>query len=138
MSKIISFDEGSKTLQKGIKKLQNILEGLPEPNFTPEQHIMLYTTVYDMCTQKPPRNYPGELYNMYKETCQEYIISKVYEEMDKEIMDAISAMVDRNQAGEQVDQSFALNTLDLYLELKECTRKIKEKVISVKLVLIWR
>ncbi|WJX91317.1 hypothetical protein P8452_73111 [Trifolium repens] len=150
---------------------------------------MLYTTVYDMCTQKPPRNYPRELYNMYKETCQEYIISKVlpslreknddhllrellarwssyqvmtrrlskffcylerrdiphyglpsleetsfisfyylvYEEMDKEIMDAISAMIDRTRAGEQIDRSVALNTLNLYLELKECARKIKEK-----------
>ncbi|KAK2359005.1 cullin-1 [Trifolium repens] len=189
MSKIISFEEGSETLQKGIKKLHNILEGFPEPNFTPQQHIMLYTTVYDMCTQKPPRNYPRELYNMYKETCQEYIISKVlpslreknndhllrellrrwsnyqvmtrrlskffcylerrdiphyglpsleetsfisfyylvYEEMDKEIMDAISAMIDRTRAGEKIDQSVALNTLDLYLELKECARKIKAK-----------
>ncbi|KAK2417366.1 SKP1 protein [Trifolium repens] len=53
--------------------------------------------------------------------------SQVYEGMNKEIMDAISAMIDWTQAGEQIDQSVALNTVDLYLELKECARKIKAK-----------
>jgi hypothetical protein len=38
---VITFEEGLKTLQEGIVKLFNILEGL-EPNFTPEEHIMLY------------------------------------------------------------------------------------------------
>jgi hypothetical protein len=41
---VITFEEGLKTLQEGIVKLFNILEGL-EPNFTPEEHIMLYTYV---------------------------------------------------------------------------------------------
>ncbi|KAI5414623.1 hypothetical protein KIW84_040198 [Lathyrus oleraceus] len=185
----ITLEEGCDYLQKGITKLLNILEGFPEPNFTPEHHILLYTTVYNMCYQRAPQDYARKLYDMYKETCAEYIISKVlpfmrekkddlllrellrrwsnyiamtkrlskffcplekrdiprlkvpsleetsflsfyhlvYEEMNKEIMDAVFAMVDRERAGEHVDQTFALNTLDLYLELKECTRKIKEK-----------
>ncbi|CAK8564362.1 unnamed protein product [Lathyrus sativus] len=187
--KFISLEEGCDYLHKGITKLLNILEGFPEPNFTPEHHIMLYTTVYNMCHQKAPQDYARKLYDMYKKTCEEYIISKVlpsmretkdelllrellrrwsnyiamtrrlskffcplekcdiprlklpsleetsflsfyhmvYEEMNKEIMDAVFAMVDRERAGERIDQTFALNTLDLYLELKECTRKIKEK-----------
>lgn len=32
-------------MQKGIKKLQNILEGFPEPHFTSEEHTLLYTYV---------------------------------------------------------------------------------------------
>jgi hypothetical protein len=41
---VITFEEGLKTLQKGIVKLFNIVEG-SEPDFTPEEHIMLYTYV---------------------------------------------------------------------------------------------
>ncbi|MCI12659.1 SKP1-like protein [Trifolium medium] len=39
---VITFEEGLKTLKEGIVKLFNILEG-SEPNFTSEEHIMLYT-----------------------------------------------------------------------------------------------
>jgi hypothetical protein len=41
----------------------------------------------------------------------------------------LGIQIDWTQAGEQIDQSVALNTVDLYLELKECARKIKAKVI---------
>jgi hypothetical protein len=41
---VITFEEGSETLQNGITKLYNILDGL-EPNFTPDEHIKLYTYV---------------------------------------------------------------------------------------------
>ncbi|KAL2893299.1 Cullin-1 [Bienertia sinuspersici] len=48
----IELEVGWSFMEKGIKKLKNILEGLDEPPFSPEQHITLYTTIYDMCTQK--------------------------------------------------------------------------------------
>ena len=41
-------------MAKGITKLKNLLEGLPETQFTPEEYMRLYTTIYNMCTQKPP------------------------------------------------------------------------------------
>jgi hypothetical protein len=41
---VITFEEGLKTLQEGIVKLFNILEGL-ESDFTPKEHILLYTYV---------------------------------------------------------------------------------------------
>jgi hypothetical protein len=41
---VITFEEGLKTLQEGIVKLFNILEG-SEPNFTSEEYIKLYTYV---------------------------------------------------------------------------------------------
>lgn len=176
-------------MQKGITKLLNILEGLPEPNFTPEEHINLYTTVYNMSTQRPPNDYGLELYDKYKETCEEYILSKVlpslgekkdglllrelfrkwsdyivmtrrlsklfcylerrdipryklpsleetsfisfyhlvYEEMNKEILDAIVAMMDPKRAEEKIDQTLAIKALDLYLELNDCSRIHKAK-----------
>ncbi|KAI5413958.1 hypothetical protein KIW84_058200 [Lathyrus oleraceus] len=119
MSKFISFEEGWETLHKGITKLHKSLEGL-EPSFTSEEFINLYMylsipqnnndmfffldvyifknlTMYEMCTQKPQprqsRNFARELYDKYRETCEEYIISNVYEKMNKEIMDAIFSVV---------------------------------------------
>jgi len=43
MREFINLEEGleTQTMQKGITKLLNIHEGLPEPNFTPEEHINL-------------------------------------------------------------------------------------------------
>lgn len=76
MREFINLEEGLETIQKGITKLLNILKGLPEPNFTPEEHINLYTTVYNMSTQRPPHDYGLALYDKSKETC-EYIVSKV-------------------------------------------------------------
>ncbi|CAM8993196.1 unnamed protein product [Rhodiola kirilowii] len=41
-------------MERGITKLKNILEGLNEPQFSSEDYMMLYTTIYNMCTQKAP------------------------------------------------------------------------------------
>ncbi|GAU18366.1 hypothetical protein TSUD_202550 [Trifolium subterraneum] len=90
----ITFEEGWKILQNGITKLESIVEGLPVPNFTCAEHIHLYTTVYYMCKNKVSDHYDQGLYDKYRKTCQEYISSKVYEELNKEIMDAIHAALD--------------------------------------------
>lgn len=194
---MITFEEGSETLQNGITKLYNILDGL-EPNFTPDEHIKLYTTVYNLCSPNAIPSYDRQLYNKYKETCEHYITSKVlpslqvkegepllrellerwsnykimtkrlssffspldryiepkfglpsleetsflsfyhlvYEGMNQEIMDAISSMIDRKLAGEKVDQTFVINTLDFSLKFdeyirKECTRKNRTKEVKM-------
>ncbi|KAG2624650.1 hypothetical protein PVAP13_3KG379689 [Panicum virgatum] len=63
-------------MQKGITKLKNILEGKPEPQFSSEDYMMLYTTIYNMCTQKPPHDYSQQLYyDKYRESFEEYITS---------------------------------------------------------------
>lgn len=41
--KTIELDQGWEFMQKGITKLKNILEGLPEPQFSSEDYMMLYT-----------------------------------------------------------------------------------------------
>jgi cullin 1 len=39
--------------------------------------MMLYTTIYNMCTQKPPHDYSQQLYDKYRESFQEYINTMV-------------------------------------------------------------
>ncbi|KAG8477662.1 hypothetical protein CXB51_027672 [Gossypium anomalum] len=75
--KTIELDQGWDYMHKGIKKLRRILEGLPEPPFTSEEYMMLYTTIYNMCTQKPPYDYSQQLYDKYREAFEEYITSTV-------------------------------------------------------------
>lgn len=41
--KIIELDQGWEYMEKGITKLKRILEGLPEPPFSSEEYMMLYT-----------------------------------------------------------------------------------------------
>lgn len=41
--KPILFDEGWEVIEEGITKMKRILEGFPEPPFTSEKHIMIYT-----------------------------------------------------------------------------------------------
>ncbi|XP_039005745.1 cullin-1-like isoform X2 [Hibiscus syriacus] len=75
--KTIELDQGWGYMHKGIKKLRRILEGLPEPPFTSEEYMMLYTTIYNMCTQKAPYDYSQQLYDNYREAFEEYITSTV-------------------------------------------------------------
>ncbi|XP_048440510.1 cullin-1 isoform X3 [Pyrus x bretschneideri] len=75
--KTIDFEQGWEIMQKGITKLKNILEGLPEPQFISDDYMLLYTTIYNMCTQKPPHDYSQQLYDKYRESFEEYITSTV-------------------------------------------------------------
>ncbi|CAD5190749.1 unnamed protein product [Musa acuminata subsp. malaccensis] len=75
--KTIDLEQGWEFMQKGITKLKNILEGLPEQQFSSEDYMMLYTTIYNMCTQKPPHDYSQQLYDKYRESFEEYITSMV-------------------------------------------------------------
>ncbi|CAH9101994.1 unnamed protein product [Cuscuta europaea] len=73
----IDLEQGWDFMQRGITKLKNILEELPEPQFSSEEYMMLYTTIYNMCTQKPPHDYSQQLYDKYRESFEEYITSTV-------------------------------------------------------------
>ncbi|WMV10142.1 hypothetical protein MTR67_003527 [Solanum verrucosum] len=59
---VIDLKHGLDSMQWGITKLKNILEGLPEPQ-----------TIYNMCTQNPPHNYSQQLYDKYREAFEVYI-----------------------------------------------------------------
>ncbi|MCO5610800.1 hypothetical protein L7F22_065041 [Adiantum nelumboides] len=71
--KVIELEEGWEFMRKGISKLINLLEGVPEQQFNNEEYMMLYTTIYNMCTQKPPQDYSQQLYDRYRESFEEYI-----------------------------------------------------------------
>lgn len=64
-------------MQRGINKLIRLLEGEDETQFNAEQYMMLYTTIYNMCTQKPPYDYSEQLYQRYREAFNNYINDKV-------------------------------------------------------------
>ncbi|RAL39099.1 hypothetical protein DM860_011585 [Cuscuta australis] len=74
--KIIELNEGLEFMQKGISKLKKIMEGESE-SFISEEYILLYTTIYNMCTQKPPHDFSQQLYEKYKEAFDDYINSVV-------------------------------------------------------------
>jgi len=75
--KVIELEAGWDFMQKGIAKLKNLLEGLPESQFNAEEYMMLYTTIYNMCTQKPPHDYSAQLYERYREAFNTYITAQV-------------------------------------------------------------
>uniref|UniRef100_A0A383WLY6 Cullin family profile domain-containing protein n=1 Tax=Tetradesmus obliquus TaxID=3088 RepID=A0A383WLY6_TETOB len=75
--KPIELEEGWASMQRGIDKLIRLLEGETESQFNAEQYMMLYTTIYNMCTQKPPYDYSEHLYQRYREAFNNYINDKV-------------------------------------------------------------
>ncbi|GAU11135.1 hypothetical protein TSUD_197590 [Trifolium subterraneum] len=97
--RIISLEEGLDTIQKTIIKLQNILEHFSEPHLelstsvNSQERMNLYSIIYNMCTQKVPHDYSQQLYENYTKAFEDYIKSTVYDEMHRQAMDAILAMV---------------------------------------------
>mmetsp|Transcript_11025 Transcript_11025/g.19100 ORF Transcript_11025/g.19100 Transcript_11025/m.19100 type:complete len:748 (-) Transcript_11025:342-2585(-) len=73
----ITLDVGWKFMQDGINKLIRLLEAEDETSFNAEQYMNLYTTIYNMCTQKPPHDYSEQLYSKYKDAFTTYITEKV-------------------------------------------------------------
>lgn len=73
-NQIIKLDEGWKVIQNGITKLKNLLDGEPsEKPFTSQEYMDVYTTIFNMCTQKAPHMYAKDLYGKYKKTFNEYL-----------------------------------------------------------------
>ncbi|XP_049411731.1 cullin-1 isoform X14 [Solanum stenotomum] len=73
----IDLEHGWGIIQRGITKLKNILEGLPEPQFNSEDYMMMYSTIYNMCSHNPLHDYSQLLYDKYREAFEEYIITTV-------------------------------------------------------------
>ncbi|GMN43204.1 hypothetical protein TIFTF001_012410 [Ficus carica] len=76
--KFNKFDEGWAAIHKAITKLKRILEGLLEPPFTTEEYLTSYTSVYNICNERPPNNHNVErLYHEYCKVCEEHIATMV-------------------------------------------------------------
>jgi cullin 1 len=82
MQQVILLDEGWKKLKEGgVMKIEEILEdmqgGVYKSKISTDQYSDLYTTVYTMCTQKPPNNWSEHLYNHYCDAVKEYLSARI-------------------------------------------------------------
>uniref|UniRef100_A0ACD5W0N4 Uncharacterized protein n=1 Tax=Avena sativa TaxID=4498 RepID=A0ACD5W0N4_AVESA len=73
----IELEIGWRDMDAGVSRLKRILHGVDGQSFSSEEYIHLYTTIFNMCTQKPPHDYSKQLYERYKKTLEDYIKSIV-------------------------------------------------------------
>ncbi|KAK4265739.1 hypothetical protein QN277_026753 [Acacia crassicarpa] len=74
----LQLEEGWDLIQEGITKLKNNLEGPPDEQLSSKETMMLYTTIYNMCTKPPFEfDYSQRLYDKFRESLEEYILSTV-------------------------------------------------------------
>eukprot|EP00429_Kryptoperidinium_foliaceum_P007466 CAMPEP_0176023990 /NCGR_PEP_ID=MMETSP0120_2-20121206/11714_1 /TAXON_ID=160619 /ORGANISM="Kryptoperidinium foliaceum, Strain CCMP 1326" /LENGTH=743 /DNA_ID=CAMNT_0017357161 /DNA_START=67 /DNA_END=2298 /DNA_ORIENTATION=- len=81
--RIIPLEEGwnDEIKAKAIDKLEDLLNGGLNSGqsglFGPREYVQIYTTCYDMCTQRSPYNWSRELYQRHGETIERYLTSTV-------------------------------------------------------------
>eukprot|EP00900_Chrysochromulina_parva_P024310 jgi/Chrpa1/6512/Chrysochromulina_OHIO_Genome00012947-RA len=79
---VILLEDGWNRLKTGgVQKIEEILEdmqgGVYKTKISTDEYSNLYTTVYTMCTQKPPNNWSEQLYNYYCEAVKEYLSARI-------------------------------------------------------------
>jgi len=79
--RIIPLEDGwnDEIKAKAIDKLEDLLNGDLKSGsmFGPREYVQIYTTCYDMCTQRSPYNWSRELYQRHGETIQRYLTDNV-------------------------------------------------------------
>ncbi|XP_022863931.1 cullin-1-like [Olea europaea var. sylvestris] len=85
------------------------------PQFSSEDYMMLYTTIYSMCFENPQCE--QQLYDKYRESLEEYITSMVYQELNAKVRDHILSLIDQELEGEQIDHALLKNVLDILVEI---------------------
>lgn len=80
--RIIQLDDGwnNEIKTKAIDRLEDILNtGLNKKTkmFSPQEYANIYTTCYNMCTQKSPYNWSEQLYERHGNTIVNYLTSTV-------------------------------------------------------------
>jgi len=78
----ILLEDGWNQLKEGgVQKIEKILEdmqgGVYKNRISTDEYSKLYTTVYTMCTQKPPNNWSEQLYHNYCEAVKEYLTNRI-------------------------------------------------------------
>ncbi|OMO57825.1 hypothetical protein COLO4_35078 [Corchorus olitorius] len=124
-----TLEEGWGFMEKGITKLKRILEGHPEPSFTSEEYMHLYTVIYNMCTQKQPHDYSPQLYEKYREECFRDLVYKVVHE---KVRKAIILLINEEREGKQIDRALLKNVLDIFVEMgMDCYEKdFEDKMVK--------
>jgi len=82
MNQVILLEDGWNRLKTGgVMKIEQILEdmqgGVYKSYISTEEYSALYTTVYTMCTQKPPNNWSEHLYNNYCDAVKDYLSARI-------------------------------------------------------------
>ncbi|CAI9117906.1 OLC1v1019395C1 [Oldenlandia corymbosa var. corymbosa] len=123
----IEFDEGWEVMEMGLKKLEKLVAGKSDSQFTPEERMSLYEIVYDMCTQKGPYDHSERLYNKYKETFEAYLSSVVLPSL-QEKDDGESLLrefvkrwsnhkIDHEREGKQIDSALLKDVVGIFVEI---------------------
>ncbi|CAI9779763.1 unnamed protein product [Fraxinus pennsylvanica] len=73
----LSFEQVWPFLQEAINKVIDNLEGVDKREFTSEEYMQVYTTVYNACCPNPVGPEAEKLYDHYRKTFEDYISSKV-------------------------------------------------------------
>ncbi|XP_011090310.1 cullin-1-like [Sesamum indicum] len=74
----LTFEEAWPFLQEeAINRIIDGLDGVETRQFTSEEYMRIYTTVYNVCEPNPIGPEVQKLYDYYKKTFEDYISSKV-------------------------------------------------------------
>eukprot|EP00592_Proboscia_alata_P006262 CAMPEP_0194357350 /NCGR_PEP_ID=MMETSP0174-20130528/4836_1 /TAXON_ID=216777 /ORGANISM="Proboscia alata, Strain PI-D3" /LENGTH=757 /DNA_ID=CAMNT_0039127329 /DNA_START=64 /DNA_END=2337 /DNA_ORIENTATION=- len=89
--RIIRLEEGwnNEIKNRAIDRLENHLNGNTKGSivlFPPKEYVEIYTTCYDMCTQRSPFNWSRELYDRHGETIQNYLNDTVLPVLQEKIV----------------------------------------------------
>ncbi len=83
---IIPIKEGWATLAAGLRRAEAAIFGYVFDGdvygkigqiISTDDYKEMYTTVYTMCTQKPPNNWSENLYQNYCEAIKDYLSSRI-------------------------------------------------------------
>eukprot|EP00804_Cyclotella_cryptica_P009609 CCRYP_006314-RA/>CCRYP_006314-RA protein AED:0.04 eAED:0.04 QI:147/1/1/1/1/0.75/4/2551/447 len=76
---IIQLEDGwNNVIKRGaIDVLERTLDDGFGTSFEPKEYIRIYTTCYDMCTQRSPYNWSRDLYQRHGETIEQYLRNTV-------------------------------------------------------------
>merc|ERR1719424_1071159 len=82
MNQVILLEDGWRQLKEGaVDKIEGILENISAGEYksgiTTDEYSKMYTTVYTMCTQKPPNNFSEQLYNNYCDAVKDCLSTRV-------------------------------------------------------------
>ncbi|KAG6537038.1 hypothetical protein ZIOFF_002116 [Zingiber officinale] len=126
--KPILFGEGWEVIEQGVTKMKRILEGLPEPPFTSEEYMKIYTTIHNMCIQSSQYDYTEKMYIKYKEVIKEYITSVVLPSLKDKHDEFFRFFIKRNSLPSLDEVAFTSFRDQVY---KKTKGKVKDAAISL-------
>ncbi|RLM86058.1 cullin-1-like [Panicum miliaceum] len=127
-SRVVELEEGWRFLAAGVAKIRRTVEADGEFPLSGVELLELYTTVFDMCTQKPPQDYSGDLYERYKEGTDNYVKSTVFNEIKSTVTATVigmitqlfscygAAQIDDEREGKSIDRDLLNNVLDIFFQ----------------------